>query len=352
MVDKIALITGITGQDGAYLAELLLAKGYIVHGVKRRSSLINTQRVDHLYIDPHEEHVRFFMHYGDMTDATNLIRIVQETQPTEIYNLAAQSHVAVSFETPEYTANSDAVGTLRLLEAIRILGLTERVRFYQASTSELYGKVQQTPQTETTPFYPRSPYAAAKLYAYWITVNYREAYAMHASNGILFNHESPLRGETFVTRKITRAVAARAVGSKDKLFLGNLDAKRDWGHARDYVEGMWRIVQQATPSDYVLATGETHAVRAFVELAFAEIGRQVRWQGEGEAECGLDAASGEVLVQVDPRYFRPTEVDLLLGDPSKAQRELGWRHTTPFKELVKEMVAADIAILKRNGSAV
>jgi GDPmannose 4,6-dehydratase len=352
MVEKVALITGITGQDGAYLAELLLAKGYVVHGVKRRSSLINTQRVDHLYVDPHEEHVRFFMHYGDMTDATNLIRIVQETQPTEIYNLAAQSHVAVSFETPEYTANSDAVGTLRLLEAIRILGLTGRVRFYQASTSELYGKVQETPQTETTPFYPRSPYAAAKLYAYWITVNYREAYGMHASNGILFNHESPLRGETFVTRKITRAVAARAVGSKDKLFLGNLDAKRDWGHARDYVEGMWRIVQQATPSDYVLATGETHAVREFVELAFAEIGRKVRWQGAGEAECGLDAASGEVLIQIDPRYFRPTEVDLLLGDPSKAQRELGWRHTTPFKELVKEMVAADIAILKRNGSVV
>ena len=352
MADKVALITGITGQDGAYLAELLLAKGYIVHGVKRRSSLINTQRVDHLYIDPHEAHVRFFMHYGDMTDATNLIRIVQETQPTEIYNLAAQSHVAVSFETPEYTANSDAVGTLRLLEAIRILGMAERVRFYQASTSELYGKVQETPQRETTPFYPRSPYAAAKLYAYWITVNYREAYGMHASNGILFNHESPLRGETFVTRKITRAVAARAVGSKDKLYLGNLDASRDWGHARDYVEGMWRIVQQATPSDYVLATGETHAVREFVELAFAEIGRVVRWQGTGEAERGLDAASGEVLIEVDPRYFRPTEVDLLLGDPSKAQRELGWRHTTPFKDLVKEMVAADIAMLKRNGSVV
>jgi GDPmannose 4,6-dehydratase len=352
MSDRIALITGITGQDGAYLAELLLAKGYVVHGVKRRSSLINTQRVDHLYVDPHEEHVRFFMHYGDMTDATNLIRIVQETQPTEIYNLAAQSHVAVSFETPEYTANSDAVGTLRLLEAIRILGMADRVRFYQASTSELYGKVQETPQSETTPFYPRSPYAAAKLYAYWITVNYREAYGMHASNGILFNHESPLRGETFVTRKITRAVAARAVGSKDKLFLGNLDAKRDWGHARDYVEGMWRIVQQTAPGDYVLATGETHAVREFVELAFAEISCRVRWHGEGEAERGIDAESGETLVQVDPRYFRPTEVDLLLGDPSKAQRELGWRHTTPFKALVKEMVAADIAILKRNGSVV
>ncbi len=358
MTGRIALITGITGQDGAYLAELLLAKGYIVHGVKRRSSMINTQRVDHLYVDPHEEHVRFFMHYGDMTDATNLIRIVQETQPAEIYNLAAQSHVAVSFETPEYTANSDAVGTLRLLEAIRILGMKDRVRFYQASTSELYGKVQETPQSETTPFYPRSPYAAAKLYAYWITVNYREAYGMHASNGILFNHESPLRGETFVTRKITRAVAARAAGSKDKLFLGNLDAKRDWGHARDYVEGMWRIVQQDTASDYVLATGETHAVREFVELAFAEIGRKVRWQGEGEGERGVDAGSGEILVQVDPRYFRPTEVDLLLGNPAKAQRELGWRHTTPFKALVKEMVAADIAILVRphslkdNGSVV
>ncbi len=348
MSQNVALITGITGQDGAYLAELLLAKGYIVHGVKRRSSLINTARIDHLYVDPHEQNVRFFMHYGDMTDATNLIRIVQETQPTEIYNLAAQSHVAVSFETPEYTANSDAVGTLRLLEAIRILGLSATTRFYQASTSELYGKVQETPQRETTPFYPRSPYAAAKLYAYWITVNYREAYGMHASNGILFNHESPLRGETFVTRKITRAVAAIAMGRQERLYLGNLDAKRDWGHARDYVEGMWRIVQQAQADDFVLATGEAHAVREFVELAFAEAGRKIQWRGKGVDEKGYDAKTGAALIEVDPSYFRPTEVDTLLGDPSKAHDVLGWRHTTTFPELVRDMVAADMAALKRN----
>jgi GDPmannose 4,6-dehydratase len=347
--DKVALITGVTGQDGAYLTELLLAKGYIVHGVKRRASLINTQRVDHLYVDPHNTDVRFFMHYGDMTDATNLIRIVQETQPTEIYNLAAQSHVQVSFETPEYTANSDAVGTLRLLEAIRILGMKDRVKFYQASTSELYGKVQETPQSETTPFYPRSPYAAAKLYAYWITVNYREAYGMHASNGILFNHESPLRGETFVTRKITRAVAAIAAGKQDKLFLGNIDAKRDWGHAKDYVAGMWAMLQQEVPDDYVLATGETHPVREFVDLAFAEVGRKIVWKGHGVEEKGIDAKTGAVLVEIDPRYFRPTEVDLLLGNPAKAKRVLGWQATTPFLTLVKEMVAADVAEFKRHG---
>ena len=347
--DKVALITGVTGQDGTYLSELLLAKGYIVHGVKRRASLLNTQRVDHLYVDPHNTDVRFFMHYGDLTDATNLIRIVQETQPTEIYNLAAQSHVQVSFETPEYTANADAVGTLRLLEAIRILGLTDRVKFYQASTSELYGKVQEIPQSETTPFYPRSPYAVAKLYAYWITVNYREAYGLHASNGILFNHESPLRGETFVTRKITRAVAAIAAGQQQQLFLGNIDAKRDWGHARDYVEGMWMMLQQNIADDYVLATGETHAVREFVELAFAEVGRKIVWQGTGVDEKGIDAKTGAVLVEIDPRYFRPTEVDLLLGDPAKAKRVLGWTASTPFLTLVKEMVASDVADVKRQG---
>jgi GDPmannose 4,6-dehydratase len=341
VTSKTALITGVTGQDGAYLAELLLGKGYTVHGIKRRSSSFNTARVDHLYVDPHVSGARFFMHYGDLTDATNLIRIVQETQPDEIYNLAAQSHVQVSFETPEYTANADGVGTLRLLEAIRILGITDRVRFYQASTSELYGKVQEVPQKETTPFYPRSPYAAAKLYAYWITVNYREAYGMHASNGILFNHEGPTRGETFVTRKITRAVAAIELGLQDRLYLGNLDAKRDWGHARDYVEGMWRILQQAAPDDYVLATGEMHSVREFVELAFAEVGRQIAWKGQGVEEVGVDAKSGQVLVAIDPRYFRPTEVDELLGDPSKAHQKLGWRHKTTFKELVAEMVASD-----------
>ncbi len=339
---KTALITGITGQDGAWLARLLLDKGYAVHGVKRRSSSFNTQRIDDLYEDPHVAHARLRLHYGDLTDATNLIRIVQETQPDEIYNLAAQSHVQVSFETPEYTANSDAVGTLRLLEAIRILGMEKKTRFYQASTSELYGKVQETPQSERTPFYPRSPYAAAKLYAYWITVNYREAYDMHASNGILFNHEGPTRGETFVTRKITRAVAAIELGLQDMLYLGNLDAKRDWGHARDYVEGMWRIVQQDEPDDYVLATGETHSVREFVELAFAETGRRIEWKGRDAGEVGVDAGTGKVLVRIDPRYFRPTEVDLLLGDPRKAHQKLGWRHSTSFPELVSEMVASDL----------
>ncbi len=346
-LSKRALITGVTGQDGAYLAELLLAKGYRVWGVKRRSSSFNTARVDHLYQDVHEGDPRFRMIYGDMTDATNLIRIVQEIQPDEIYNLAAQSHVQVSFETPEYTANADAIGTLRLLEAIRLLKLEGKTRFYQASTSELYGKVQETPQRETTPFYPRSPYAAAKLYAYWITVNYREAYGMHASNGILFNHESPIRGETFVTRKITRAVAAIECGLQEALYLGNLDAKRDWGHARDYVEGMWRIVQQDTPEDYVLATGETHSVREFVELAFAELDRTIAWRGEGVDEVGIDEASGKTLVRIDPRYFRPTEVDLLLGDPSKAREKLGWQHRISFRELVKEMVESDLAEARR-----
>jgi GDPmannose 4,6-dehydratase len=343
MADKVALITGVTGQDGAYLAELLLKKGYIVHGIKRRSSSFNTERVDHLYADPHQPNVRFFLHYGDMTDATNLIRIVQETQPTEIYNLAAQSHVQVSFETPEYTANADALGTLRLLEAIRILRMTETVRFYQASTSELYGLVHETPQRETTPFYPRSPYAAAKLYAYWITVNYREAYGMHASNGILFNHESPVRGETFVTRKITRAVAAIHHGLQETLYLGNLDAKRDWGHARDYVEGMWAILQQDAPDDYVLATGESHSVRELVERAFARTGRNVVWEGTGVDEKGFDGGSGRVLVEIDRRYFRPTEVDVLLGDATKAGRKLGWRHRTSFEQLIEEMVDGDLA---------
>jgi len=339
---KSALITGATGQDGAYLAELLLAKGYVVHGIKRRSSSFNTARVDHLYRDPHEADVRFHLHYGDVTDATNLIRIVQETQPDEIYNLAAQSHVQVSFETPEYTANADAIGTLRLLEAIRILGREKLTRFYQASTSELYGKAQETPQKETTPFYPRSPYAAAKLYAYWITVNYREAYGMHASNGILFNHESPIRGETFVTRKITRAVAAIELGLQSTLFLGNLNARRDWGHARDYVEGMWRIVQQDEPDDFVLATGEAHSVREFVEKAFACVGRSIVWKGTGADEKGLDQKSGDVLIEVDPRYFRPTEVEALIGDPRKAHNKLGWRHRVTFDELVQEMVKADL----------
>ena len=342
MSKRVALITGATGQDGAYLAELLLKKGYIVHGIKRRSSSFNTGRVDHLYQDPHNQEVRFVLHYGDMTDATNLIRIVQDTQPDEIYNLAAQSHVHVSFETPEYTANADGLGTLRLLEAVRILGMEKRVRFYQASTSELYGVVREIPQRETTPFYPRSPYAAAKLYAYWITVNYREAYGFHASNGILFNHEGPTRGETFVTRKISRAVAAIKLGLQDTLFLGNLDAKRDWGHARDYVEGMWRILQYPEPDDYVLATGETHSVREFVEKAFAQIGIGIVWQGTGVDEKGVDPTSGRILVQVDPRYFRPTEVDLLIGDPSKARSKLGWQHRVSFDELVSEMVAADL----------
>jgi GDPmannose 4,6-dehydratase len=338
---KIALITGITGQDGALLAELLLQKGYTVHGIKRRSSSFNTGRVDHLYVDPHQAGARFFMHHGDLTDATNLIRIVQETQPTEIYNLAAQSHVQVSFETPEYTANADALGTLRLLEAIRILGMERRIRFYQASSSELYGRVREVPQRETTPFYPRSPYAAAKLYAYWITVNYREAYGLHASNGILFNHEGPTRGETFVTRKITRAVAAIELGLQDRVYLGNLDAQRDWGHARDYVEGMWMMLQQDEPDDYVLATGEKHSVREFVERAFDHVGRTIAWQGTGVHETGIDAKSGQILVEIDPRYFRPTEVDLLLGDPGKARQKLGWRHKTSFADLVKEMVDGD-----------
>jgi GDPmannose 4,6-dehydratase len=344
---KVALITGATGQDGAYLAEFLLAKGYVVHGIKRRSSSFNTQRVDHLMHDPHEAGVSFQLHYGDVTDATNLIRIVQETQPDEIYNLAAQSHVQVSFETPEYTANADGLGTLRLLEAIRILGREKMTRFYQASTSELYGKVQEIPQRETTPFYPRSPYAAAKLYAHWITVNYREAYGMHASAGILFNHESPIRGETFVTRKITRAVASIQRGLQRKLFLGNLDATRDWGHARDFVEGMWLILQQDKPDDYVLATGESHSVREFVEKAFAHVGRTIVWRGSGVEEKGIDRATGEVLVEIDPRYFRPTEVDALLGDPSKARRVLGWHHKTSFDALVEDMVEADmVTILK------
>jgi GDPmannose 4,6-dehydratase len=343
MAEKVALITGATGQDGSYLARLLLQKGYVVHGIKRRSSSLNTERVDGIYVDPHESEVRFFLHYGDLTDAASLIRLVQEIQPSEIYNLGAQSHVQVSFETPEYTANTDALGALRLLEAIRILRLEEKVRFYQASTSELYGKALEVPQCETTPFRPRSPYAAAKLYAYWTTVNYREAYGMFAANGILFNHESPLRGETFVTRKITRAVASIQHGRQETLYLGNIDAKRDWGHARDYVEGMWRILQQDQPDDFVLATGEAHSVREFVELAFAETGRSVRWQGKGVDEIGIDDGSGAVLVRIDPRYFRPAEVAVLVGDPSKARSRLGWSHVTGFKELVAEMVRSDLA---------
>ncbi|WP_112661791.1 GDP-mannose 4,6-dehydratase [Microvirga flavescens] len=350
MSAKVALITGVTGQDGGYLSELLLSKGYVVHGVKRRSSSFNTGRVDHLYQDVHERDVRFRLHYGDMTDSTNLIRIMAEVQPTEIYNLAAQSHVQVSFETPEYTANGDALGTLRMLEAIRILGLEKTARFYQASTSELYGKVQAVPQDENTPFYPRSPYAAAKLYAYWITVNYREAYGMHASNGILFNHEGPTRGETFVTRKISRAVASIELGMQDKLYIGNLDAKRDWGHAREYVEGMWRILQQDTPDDYVLATGETHTVREFIERAFAHVGKTIAWKGEGVDEVGVDSKTGNVLVEVDPRYFRPTEVELLLGNPAKAKAKLGWTHKTTFPQLVSEMVQADLDLFRRNGT--
>ncbi len=344
-----ALVTGATGQDGAYLSELLLSKGYEVHGIKRRSSLINTDRVDHLYVDPRFDDTNFYLHHGDLTDATNLIRIVQEVQPDEIYNLAAQSHVQVSFETPEYTANSDAIGTLRLLEAIRILGLEEKTKFYQASTSELYGKVQETPQSETTPFYPRSPYAAAKLYAYWIAVNYREAYGIFASNGILFNHEGPTRGETFVTRKITRAVARISLGIQEKLFLGNLDAERDWGHARDYVEGMWRILQHSVPDDFVLATEEKHSVREFVELAFNHIGIKITWSGEGVDEIGRDDATGRELVFIDPKYLRPTEVDLLLGDASKAKRLLGWQSSTPFKSLVNEMMEHDLKLASKDG---
>ena len=339
---KRALITGVTGQDGKYLAELLLDKGYEVHGIKRRSSLFNTERIDHLYQDPHDEDVRFRLHYGDMTDATNLIRIVQEVQPDEIYNLAAQSHVAVSFETPEYTANADALGTLRMLEAIRILGLTERTRFYQASTSELYGNIPEVPQSEQTRFRPRSPYAVAKLYSYWICVNYREAYGTYACNGILFNHESPVRGETFVTRKITRAMARIHLGMQDCLYLGNMDSLRDWGHARDYVEAQWLILQQDTPDDFVIATGEQHSVREFVEVAAREVGREIAWEGTGVDEVGRDAASGDVIVRVDPKYFRPTEVPTLLGDARKARETLGWTPRVSFEELVSEMMQQDI----------
>lgn len=338
---KVALITGITGQDGAYLAEFLLEKGYIVHGIKRRSSSFNTARVDHLYRDPHERNVNFFMHYGDLTDSTNLIRIIQEVQPDEIYNLAAQSHVQVSFDTPEYTANSDALGTLRILEAIRILGLEKKTKFYQASTSELYGKVQEIPQKETTPFYPRSPYAAAKLYAYWITINYREAYGIFACNGILFNHESPIRGETFVTRKITMAAARIKYGMQDRLYLGNLDSKRDWGFAKDYVEAMWLMLQQKNPDDYVIATGETHSVREFTELAFKELGIDIIWQGKGVDEVGIDSGTGKIIVEVDPGYYRPTEVELLIGDSSKARKKLGWEPKVRLEELVKMMIQSD-----------
>jgi GDPmannose 4,6-dehydratase len=345
---KVALITGVTGQDGAHLAELLLSNGYQVHGIKRRASSFNTDRVDHLYQDPHESDRRFVLHYGDLTDATNLIRIIQEVQPDEIYNLAAQSHVAVSFETPEYTANADAVGTLRLLEAIRILGLEQKTRFYQASTSEMYGWVQEVPQRETTPFYPRSPYAAAKVYAYWICVNYREAYGIYACNGILFNHESPIRGETFVTRKITRGVARIKLGLQDRIYLGNLDAQRDWGHARDYVEAQWLMLQQPAPDDYVIATGHQTSVRHFLEAAFAEIGVELQWQGSGVNERGVDRLSGAVRVAVDPRYFRPTEVDSLLGDPSKAREKLGWVASTTLQELVSEMVREDLKVAERD----
>lgn len=348
---RVALITGVTGQDGAYLAEYLLGLGYTVHGIKRRSSSFNTARVDHLYQDPHEGNVPFLLHYGDMTDSTNLIRLVQQIRPDEIYNLAAQSHVGVSFESPEYTANADALGVLRLLEAIRILGMEKQTRFYQASTSELYGLVQEIPQRETTPFYPRSPYGCAKLYGYWITVNYREAYGMFACNGILFNHESPIRGETFVTRKITRGVARIETGLEETIYLGNLEAKRDWGHARDYVEGMHRILQADTPDDFVLATGETHSVRELVELAFAEVDRRIEWRGEGVEETGIDARSGKAVVRIDPTYFRPTEVDLLIGDCSKARDKLGWKPRTSFAQLVKEMVASDLCAARREASS-
>jgi len=345
---KKALITGITGQDGAYLAEFLLSKGYEVHGIKRRASSFNTDRIDHLYKDRHEADVRFFLHYGDLTDATNLIRIVQEVQPDEIYNLAAQSHVQVSFETPEYTANSDALGTLRILEAIRILKLEQKTRFYQASTSEMFGKVQEIPQKETTPFYPRSPYGAAKVYGYWITVNYREAYNLFACNGILFNHESPIRGETFVTRKITRAVARINLELQEKLFLGNLDSKRDWGYAGDYIKAMWLMLQQEHPEDYVIATGVTHTVREFVEKAFAEVSIPIAWEGKGVTEIGRNPENGQVLVQVDPRYFRPTEVDFLLGDPTKAKKNLGWQPKISFEKLVKLMVQKDLEEAERD----
>ena len=347
-MSKIALITGVTGQDGAYLARLLLEKGYAVHGIKRRSSSFNTERIDDIYEDPHLPDARMFLHYGDMTDSMNLLRIISSVEPDEIYNLGAQSHVQVSFETPEYTANADGMGMLRVLEAVRVLGMIDKVRVYQASTSELYGLVQEVPQRETTPFYPRSPYAVAKLYAYWIVVNYREAYGVHASNGILFNHESPLRGETFVTRKISRAVAAIELGLQDKLYLGNLGALRDWGHARDYVRGMWMMLQQDEPDDYVLATGENHSIREFVELAFAQVGRRIEWSGQGLDEIGRDARTGQALVAVDPRYFRPTEVEQLIGDPSKANQKLGWRHEVGFEDLVREMVASDLETVKRD----
>lgn len=347
-MSKVALITGVTGQDGAYLAELLLSKGYIVHGLKRRSSLFNTDRIDHLYQDRHENKVNFFLHYGDLTDSTNLIRLVGDIQPDEIYNLAAQSHVKVSFETPEYTANADAIGTLRLLEAIRILKLEKKTRFYQASTSELYGLVQEVPQKETTPFYPRSPYGVAKLYAYWITKNYREAYGMFACNGILFNHESPLRGETFVTRKITRAAAKISLGLQDKLFMGNIDSERDWGHAKDYVEGMWRMMQQETPDDFVLATGKKISVRRFIELAFAEVGINIEWQGKDENEKGIDKATGKSIVEIDAKYFRPAEVDLLVGDATKAKEKLGWVPKYTVEELLKEMVKSDLELFRRD----
>lgn len=347
-MSKVALITGVTGQDGAYLSELLLAKGYEVHGVKRRSSMFNTARIDHLYQDPHEKGVRFKLHFGDLTDSSNLTRIIQEVQPDEIYNLAAQSHVKVSFETPEYTANSDALGTLRILEAIRILGLEKKTRFYQASTSELYGKVQEVPQTEKTPFYPRSPYGVAKLYGFWIVKNYREAYNMYACNGILFNHESPLRGETFVTRKITRAAARISLGMQDTMYLGNLDAQRDWGHAKDYVEGMWRMLQQEQADDYVLATGKMITVRDFVTKSFQELEIEVEWKGEGVDEIGISKATGETIVKVDPKYFRPTEVDLLIGDATKAKTELGWEPTFSVDDLVKDMVQSDLALFKRD----
>jgi GDPmannose 4,6-dehydratase len=345
---KVALITGITGQDGAYLAELLLEKGYVVHGIKRRSSLFNTDRIDHLYQDQHEKNVNFKLHYGDLTDSTNLIRIVQEVQPDEIYNLAAQSHVKVSFETPEYTANSDALGTLRILEAIRILKLEKKTRFYQASTSELYGLVQEIPQKETTPFYPRSPYGVAKLYGFWITKNYRESYGMYACNGILFNHESPLRGETFVTRKITRGAAKISLGMQEKLFMGNIDSERDWGHAKDYVEGMWRMLQQDTPDDYVLATGVKITVREFINMAFAEVGINIKWEGKGEQEKGIDSKTGTVVVEIDPKYYRPAEVDLLVGDASKARTTLGWKPVYTVQQLCKEMVHADLELFKRD----
>jgi GDPmannose 4,6-dehydratase len=345
---KIALITGVTGQDGAYLAELLLSKGYVVHGIKRRSSMFNTDRIDHLYQDQHEKNINFKLHYGDLTDSTNLIRIVQEVQPDEIYNLAAQSHVKVSFETPEYTANSDALGTLRILEAIRILGLEKKTRFYQASTSELYGLVQEIPQKETTPFYPRSPYGVAKLYGFWITKNYRESYGMYACNGILFNHESPLRGETFVTRKITRGVAKISLGMQDKLFMGNIDSERDWGHAKDYVEGMWRMLQQNEADDFVLATGIKITVREFINMAFAEVGISLNWEGKGAEEKGINKNNGKVVVEIDPKYYRPAEVDLLVGDASKAKAKLGWAPTYTVHELCKEMVAADLELFKRD----